>query len=407
MDRPFKTRRSPPARGPHRYRLRVDGDDFFPAMVEAIESARERVLLEMYLCSSGALTTRFIDALCLAATRGVEVCVLLDDFGSLALSGSDRGRLLAHGVQLGMYNPLGLKRLHLSLFRDHRKLLAVDGKVAFVGGAGLTDDFDPRFAGDQAWHEVMLEIRGPCVTDWEQLFARTWSRWHAHSLTLPAALAKAPGPADGRVVGNSVMGGRAVMRSVIAAVKKSRRRVWITTAYFVPTLRLRRVLARAARHGVDVRLLVPGPKTDQPAVRHAGRRFYGRLLRAGVRIFEYQPRCLHAKYVICDDWSSVGSSNLDHWTLRWNLEANQVVTAPYTVAELAGLFAGDLAQAREWTLQEWQARGRWHRLMERFFGALDEWLVQLSYMRDVREADKALRRGIHALPTSDHASRAR
>ncbi|MBK1673557.1 cardiolipin synthase B [Ectothiorhodospira shaposhnikovii] len=407
MDRPFKTRRSPPARGPHRYRLRVDGDDFFPAMVDAIESARKRVLLEMYLCSSGALTTRFIDALCLAATRGVEVYVLLDDFGSLALSGGDRGRLLAHGVKVGMYNPLGLKRLHLSLFRNHRKLLVVDGRVAFVGGAGLTDDFDPRFAGDHAWHEVMLEIRGPCVWDWEQLFARTWARWHATPLTLPAAPASDRGPADGRMVGNSILGGRAVMGSVLAAIKKSRRRVWITTAYFVPTLRLRRLLARAARNGVDVRLLLPGPKTDQPAVRHAGRRFYGRLLRAGVRIFEYQPRCLHAKYVICDDWGSVGSSNLDHWTLHWNLEANQVVTAPYTVAELAGLFAEDLTQAREWTLREWRARGRWHRLMERLFGGLDEWLVQLSYMRDIREADKALRRGIHALPASDHASRAR
>ena len=382
-------KRSPfPARGPHDYELLVDGEMFIPAMLAAIESASRMVLLEMYLVQSGTMAERFIAAMTAAARRGVAVYLLLDGFGGQGLQQTDRERLKAAGVHVAVYNPLGVDRWRVSLFRDHRKLLLVDDRVAFVGGAGITDDFDPDARDDGLhWHEVMLALRGPCISDWRRLFALCWRQWSRDPIAAPeASLPVTPPstPADGRVLGTQRSGGQAVLRAVLSEIGKARRRVWIATAYFVPTRRLRRALKRAARRGVDVRLLLAGPCNDHPSVWHAGRRFYGRLLRAGVRIFEYQPRFLHAKMVLCDDWASIGSSNLDHWTLRWNLEANQAAMDADLAGRLAWLFHADFDQSEEWTVQAWQRRGWWPRLLERLSGGFDDYLVQWSYRRALR-----------------------
>jgi phosphatidylserine/phosphatidylglycerophosphate/cardiolipin synthase-like enzyme len=146
------------------------------------------------------------------------------------------------------------------------------------------------------------------------------------------------------------------------------------SAYFVPSRRFRKALRRTARRGVDVRLLLPGARTDHPWVRQAARRFYGKLLRSNVAIFEYQPRMLHAKMILCDDWVSVGSSNLDRWSFRWNLEANQEI-ANGGVADLAaGLFAADFAASRQISRRHWRERAHLDRLRERIAGALDRLL---------------------------------
>lgn len=375
-----------PPRGPHSCTLHVDGGAFIPAMLDAIAGAKQRVFLEMYLFASGATAELFIAALSGAARRGVAVHLLLDDFGSRGLTREDRARLVAAGVHIALYNPLGLGRWRLSLLRNHRKLLAVDGELAFVGGTGITDDFAPDARQDgQLWHEVMLGLSGPCVADWETLFTQCWKQWSQQRIADPQRPpGTLPGAADAQVVGHNHAGGRPVMRSVLSAIGKARRRVWIATAYFVPTVRLRRALLRAARRGVDVRLLLAGPRSDHPAVWHAGRRFYGRLLRGGVRIFEYQPRFLHAKMVLCDDWASIGSSNLDHWTLRWNLEANQTVMDPAFARELAALFSADFEHSVEWTDSSWRNRGLWLRFLERVAGSLDDYLIQWSYRRSLR-----------------------
>ena len=386
--RALRKHRPFPARGPHDYELLVDGGAFIPAMLEAIESASTQVLLEMYLISSGALTDRFIVALTAAAQRGVAVHVLLDGFGGQGLRQADRQNLTAAGVHLAVYNPLGVSRWRVSLFRDHRKLLLVDDRIAFVGGAGITDDFDPEARDDgMHWHEVMLALRGPCVADWRRLFALCWRNWSPEPVTFrdaAAAESLLAGRLDGLVLGNRRSGGQAVMRAVLAEIGKARRRVWIATAYFVPTQRLRAALKRAARRGVDVRLLLAGPCNDHPSVWHAGRRFYGRLLRGGVRILEYQPRFLHAKVVLCDDWVSIGSSNFDHWNLRWSLEANQAAMDSALAEQVAALFAADFELSEEWTAHAWQRRGWWPRLLERLNGGLDDYLVQWSYRRALR-----------------------
>jgi cardiolipin synthase len=368
-----------PWRDGNRFELLVDGERFFPAMLQAIEQAEHYILLELYLFESGRVATRFIDALVAASGRGVAVYLLLDDFGARGLGLRDRKHLQHHGIHLTIYNPLRYGPLRRNLFRDHRKLLIVDGHTAFTGGAGITDAFDTAHT-PLGWHEVMLRIRGTVVTDWQQLFERNWNRWTAPTLQLPLPVTSPPGSRRGRVVFNAPA--RAdVKRSLIKHLRGAERRIWLATAYFIPSRKIRRLLRRAAKHGVDVRLLLPGPHTDHPAVRHAGRRFYSRLLRNGVRIYEYQPRFLHAKVMLCDDTVTIGSSNIDRWNLRWNLEANQELSDPELANEVKAMFEGDFRHSHELRYESWFRRP-WHRrLLEWFWGGVDLWVERRSQHR--------------------------
>jgi phosphatidylserine/phosphatidylglycerophosphate/cardiolipin synthase-like enzyme len=360
-----------PWRGGNRFELLVDGPAFFPRMLACIAGAARVVRLEFYLFESGAVSDRFIDALTAAAGRGVTVQVLLDDFGALGLSKGDRARLVAAGVELAWYNRLHYSGWLNNLFRNHRKLMLVDGEWAFVGGTGITDAFDPPAAKRPPWRETMVAIGGPVVQDWEALFSETWARMAGRDLVVATGQAAQGGGARGRVAAANAE----IKRSVVARARRARTRVWIATAYFVPSWKLLRALRRAAAHGADVRLLLPGPLTDHPAVRHAGRRYYARLLRNRVRIFEYQPRVMHAKIALCDRWVSIGSSNLDRWNLRWNLDANQEVEDSGFAAQVQAMFEADFRESLEWHHVSWERRP-WHvRAREYVWGIVARWLT--------------------------------
>ncbi|TLY96640.1 MAG: phosphatidylserine/phosphatidylglycerophosphate/cardiolipin synthase family protein [Gammaproteobacteria bacterium] len=353
------------------FRLLNDGGEFFARMLAAIEEARRYVLLEMYLVRSGAVATRFIDALGRAAGRGARVSVVFDGFGALGLTRADRRRLLDAGLELRFFNPLRLGNRLSNLLRDHRKLLVADGRVAFVGGAGLTDDFAPG-ARRGPWRELMVEIQGPVIADWQRAFARTWRRCGPELALVepPACEAHADGAA-GRLSLSEARQRSVLANGVLRRIDSATARAWIMSAYFVPSRRFRKALRRAARRGVDVRLLLPGARTDHPWVRQAARRFYGKLLRNGVKIFEYQPRMLHAKMILCDDWVSIGSSNLDRWSFRWNLEANQEIADADFANTAAAVFAADFAVSRALSRRYWRQRAWLDRLRETIAGVLD------------------------------------
>ncbi|TLZ10931.1 MAG: phosphatidylserine/phosphatidylglycerophosphate/cardiolipin synthase family protein [Gammaproteobacteria bacterium] len=353
------------------FRLLNDGGEFFARMLAAIEEARRYVLLEMYLVRSGAVATRFIDALGRAAGRGARVSVVFDGFGALGLTRADRRRLLDAGIELRFFNPLRLGNRLSNLLRDHRKLLLADGRVAFVGGAGLTDDFAPG-ARRGPWRELMVEIQGAVIADWQRAFARTWRRCGPELALVepPACEAHADGAA-GRLSLSEARQRSVLANGVLRRIDSATARAWIMSAYFVPSRRFRKALRRAARRGVDVRLLLPGARTDHPWVRQAARRFYGKLLRNGVKIFEYQPRMLHAKMILCDDWVSIGSSNLDRWSFRWNLEANQEIADADFANTAAAVFAGDFAVSRALSRRYWRQRAWLDRVRETIAGLLD------------------------------------
>lgn len=390
---------TPPLRRPerawcdgNRFALLSDGALFFPEMLAAIEGAREYIALEMYLAESGSLATRFIDALCAARTRGVTVLVLLDDFGTFYLANHDRQRLSEAGVHVTRFNPLSPFKLALNLVRDHRKLLLIDDRLAYVGGAGLTTQFDPdayQHVDGRHWHDTMVRVEGPCVAQWWSLFRINWRRW-SH-IPCPQPAARPAGSARGRVIAGR-RGARVLTRVAVDDIRAARRRIYLCTPYFLPTRHLRVALARAAERGVDVRLLLPGPRTDHASTRAAGQRNYGAMLRRGVRILEYQPTFLHAKLLLTDDRSMVGSCNFDRWSERWNLEANQAIDDAGFADELATLFASDFADSREITWQQWRQRPWWARLRERFWSTIELWALRLTRRSSLMLGRSARRR---------------
>ena len=369
-----------PWRKANQFEILIDGNEFFPRMLAAIESAQQYVLLEMYLIESGTIAKRFIDALIASAERGVQVHLLFDDYGAIKLKQRDRDRLAHHNIRIVYYNPLlspstlyNLYRIFWhnidrSLYRNHRKLLLVDGNIAFTGGAGITDEFDPPRRPELRWRETMVEIKGPVLIDWQQLFVDNWNKYAKQALTLPLATPPIfPDGQAGRVTINENQRWRDIQRSLVKRIHNANHRVWLATAYFVPPYRIRRKLKRAARAGVDVRLLLAGPITDHPGVRHASHRYYGRLLKNGVRIFEYQPRFLHAKTVLCDNWVTIGSSNFDRWNLHWNLEANQNIEGQTIAKTVESIFNNDFKNSLECTYSDWYHRNWRSRLLEWFW----------------------------------------
>ena len=371
-----------PWRRANAFELLVDGKAYFPRMLDAIHRAQRYVLLEIYLFESGAVANRFIATLIAAAARGVQIKLLVDAFGAAKLQAEDRQRLRASGVELQFYNPLRLRKWLGNMFRDHRKLLIVDGELAFVSGTGITDDFDNPREPARSWRETTLQISGPVLTDWQELFVSSWNRQAFRKLSLPTPVLRLESQdMRGRVATASALHIQDIRRSLYRRVHNAKQRVWMCTAYFVPSHKLLHALRQAAQQGADVRLLVPGPISDHPGVRHAGRRFYSRLMRHGVRIFEYQPRFLHAKTLLCDDWVSIGSSNFDRWNLRWNREANQEVDDARFAKAVRGMLENDLANSIEIDRGRWRRR-RWiTRLREHLWGRVDLWLDNIGRRR--------------------------
>ncbi|WP_455218082.1 phospholipase D-like domain-containing protein [Kaarinaea lacus] len=365
----------------NRFLLLVDGSEIYIAMLDAIQSARSQILLEMYLVSSGVIADRFIRALIDAKKRHVDVYILFDDYGARGLGKFDRERLDEAGIHSVYYNPVNYGKLRRSLLRDHRKLLIVDGRVAFIGGMGITDDFDNVRKPQRYWHDVAVQVEGLVVKDWLAVFKNNWEVWTRNKYPIDIdefiQLEIDPGQV-GRVAAGRFFGRSEIQRSFVKRVLGAEHHVWMMTAYFVPMRRMLRAMRIAAKRGVDVRILVPGPETDHPAVRYAGRRHFHALLESGVRIFEYQPRFLHGKILLCDSWVSLGSSNVDSWNMRWNLEANQEIEDTDFTLRVRELFEADFEQSTECLLKDWPKRSWHHQLLEWFWGKIEKVVEKIS-----------------------------
>lgn len=373
----------------NRFELLLDGNRFFPALLQAIDRAQYRIELELYLLEAGDCADRVLAHLVAAAERGVQVRCLFDHFGSRGL-GVARLQQLAQQVDLRFYNPLSWRRGLNNLYRDHRKLVLIDGQLGFVGGAGLTDEFWQPQGNASNWHELMVSMQGPVLQDWLSLFERQWQAavhsmpWKVRSPLPGASSRRLPtwpqgNQGYGRVAYASADQHQDILRGLLWALHTGQQRIWFATPYFLPTWRVRRALRKAAKSGVDVRLLTASRHTDNPPVRYAGQRYYPKLLRAGVRIYEYQPRFLHLKMVLVDDWLSLGSCNFDHWNLRFNLDANLEARDQHLVEQVEQCFLTDFSQSLEITRQSWKQRSPWLRIKQRFWGWFDRLVVNVFY----------------------------
>lgn len=381
-----------PWRTGNSFELLINGDVFFPEILKAIVNAKSHIEIELYLFESGKIANEFIRALTQAARNGVTVRLLLDYIGSKKLRTRDRHRLREHGVQLRFYNRLQARRILHNLARDHRKIVTIDDRVAFVGGTGVSDDFDPHSKGDRAWRELMVKITGPVVKDWRALFARAWQHykgpeglknWRQRIYDFTQSHKKHPrlltDKPQARVNGSRGMGSEQIKGALVTELRKARYTAWIATAYFYPSRKLRKAIRKAAKRGVDVRLLLPGPKTDHPSVRYAGRTYYSELLKDGVKIYEYQPRFMHMKVAVVDDWVTVGSCNFDRWNLRWNLEANQEAIDPAFAEDIRNMMVEDFKECILYTPQTWPNRPLHQKIKERFWFNIGAFIEQIFY----------------------------
>jgi cardiolipin synthase len=359
-------------------RLLINGREAFPEMLEAIRGAKHSVLLEMYWFDSDRVGRTFAAALMDAARRGVKVAVIYDAIGSLGASPEMFDELRAEGIHVLEYNPVAPWRRRFRLDRltrrDHRKILLVDGTLGFTGGVNLADEWAPeeeeRGGG---WRDDMIRVEGPAVDGFLRCFAGAWRRQAGELPPFVAEALAAPEPrptarSEGhrvQVVGEVGLGGRHAMgSSYLVAIYRADRRVWIKNSYFVPDRRVVRALRRAARRGVDVRVIVPG-ESDVPVTAWASRHVWGRLMRSGVRIYQWTRGILHSKTAVVDgNWSTIGTFNLDHLSLRMNLEVNVTVLDADFGARMEHSFMSDLGQCVEVEPRGFRFRSLGDRLLE-------------------------------------------
>jgi cardiolipin synthase A/B len=358
--------------------LYFDGSQAFAAMCAAIGEAREEVLLEAYILKDDSAGRALAAALAGAARRGIEVRVLADAFGSSATHRSFWRELEADGIHVRLYHPL-FPFLWYHPYRDHRKILAVDRRVAFTGGMNIGEEYGSSVGPVKhggTWRDTHARLEGPAAWEMAVVFREGWDRaggapFDIPPLALPPDGAPTPPGASLLVLDSAPGRGHEETASVLAAaIAASRERFWLTNAYFAPRRDALPLLAEAARRGVDVRLLLPGV-SDVPLVRHAGHGSYRHLLRRGVRIFEYRASVLHAKSFVADGYlSMVGSTNMDFRSFHFNAECNVVVLDAGVASALEERFTADLADAAEITLAEWDRRTTLHRLGDQLARAL-------------------------------------
>lgn len=360
-----------------RVTLLRDGVQAIPAMLKAIRAATREVLLEMYWLDSSVAGMRVLDALTERAKAGVAVCVLYDAIGSLGADEAMYDGLRAAGGRVIEFNPIAPWRRRFRVGwvsqRDHRKMLVVDERVAFVGGLNLGLPWLCVDEGGGGWRDDVAVVVGPTAARVRALFYETWGLQGGEcprnlKVSSPreraAAAREELGVADQTrpqprvaILGHDAWGARRVIRrAYLSRITDAERRVLIANSYFLPDMRVKRALKRAAKRGVEVRVIVPG-QSDVAAVKYATEWIYADLMAAGVHVHEFTRGILHAKTLLVDDWATTGSYNLDYRSLRYNLEANLASVDPTFVAAVEASMRKDLAElTREVDPVQWSKR---------------------------------------------------
>ena len=338
-----------------------NGDEIFPAMLEGIRSAKRTISFESYIYWSGKTGTAFAEALSERARAGVKVLVLIDWAGGHQADAKSLEDMRAAGVDVAKYNPPKLGTLLDLNNRTHRKLLIIDGHIGFTGGVGIADKWAGHGESPDHWRDEHYRIEGPTVSQMQATFMDNWVELrpdiHHDDAYFPEILPV--GNKKAQVVHSSPDGGSLKIRLMYGLfVGGARKTLRISNAYFVPEDAAVDELVLAKKRGVEVELIVPGEITDSQLTRHASRAKWGKLLAAGIAIYQFQPSMYHCKIMIVDDlWVSVGSTNFDNRSFRINDEANLNVADREFARAQVEKFEADKAVSKRVTLDEWNARG--------------------------------------------------
>lgn len=347
----------------------------YAAMLADIAAAQSEILLESYIIRNDRTGQRIARALSIAARRGVNVRILADAWGSSRLRPPFWEALAEAGSEFRLFRrPRSAPRILLPIL-DHRKLLVIDRSTAYTGGMNIADEYHHGRNGTPPWRDTHVRVEGSLALDMARLFFESWELAGGEDLVIPRASdTPRPGPRSLLLDTRPGRGQQEMHAAIAGLLGAARERVWISNAYFAPQPWLLKQLRDCARRGVDVRLLLPGP-TDVPWVRYAGQAGYSQLLRAGVKIFEYQTAVLHCKTMLTDhSWGLVGSTNWDARSFRWNHECNVLIRDQPLNAELARHFLHDLGHSQAILLREWRKRPIAQRIRNALFALFRAWL---------------------------------
>ena len=337
-----------------------NGDQIFPAMLDAIHSAQKTITFETYIYWSGDIGKQFSAAFIERARAGVRVTITIDWHGGAKLDKNQLAEMKQAGVRVELYRPLRWYNLSRLNKRTHRKLLIVDGKIGFTGGVGIADSWEGHAQDPDHWRDMHFRVEGPVVAQMQSAFNDNWIKSTGEVLNGPdyfPAMTPA-GSMDASVFTSSPSGGSESMHlmylMVIAATVHN---IDLSAAYFVPDELMSKALVAARSRGVRVRILMPGKYTDSEAVRLASKESWGPLLAAGVEMYEYQPTMIHNKMLIADDQMvSVGSTNFDIRSFQLNDEASLNIYDRTFATHMTTVFEGDLRKATPYTWEMWNKR---------------------------------------------------
>jgi cardiolipin synthase A/B len=362
-----------PAVAGNEVRILVDGPSTHRAMFEAIERARDHVNLQTYILEQGEIAERLAALLERKVAQGIKASVLYDAVGSLKTPPEYFKRMRESGVKVCAFNPVG--KLDALNNRNHRKILVVDGRIAFTGGINISQAYasgslmarrKPGPDKKDGWRDTQVQVEGPAVEHFQRLFLDDWASQDCGPSQQARYFPRIEPRGDKtvRLVKSDPDAGSETYAALLSAISDARTRVWLTFGYFVPDPKIKRALVDAARRGADVRLVLPG-FSDFWAPVAAGRSHYGELLSAGVKIFEWREALLHAKTAVIDSrWSSIGSTNLDWRSFVHNYEADLIVLGSGFAREMERRFELDVEAAVAVSLEEWKQRGLGQKLKE-------------------------------------------
>jgi cardiolipin synthase A/B len=368
--------------------LLQDGPDTYAAMFAAIRKAQDHINLESYIIEDDEIGQKFADLLLERQRQGIQVNLIYDSVGGIQTPKAYFDRLTEGGIavlEFNPVNPLKVKKQWLVNNRDHRKLLVVDGRTAFIGGINISNVYSSgsvvratakRAAHTVAWRDTQIQIEGPVVGELQKLFMDTWEKQRGKPLApkkyFPAL--KMQGKDIVRAIGSTPDDPYSLIYlTLVSAIGNAEKQVYLTNAYFVPDPQLLKSLIDAAGRGVDVRLILPS-HSDSATVFHAGRSHYLGLLEGGVKLYERQGPLLHSKTAVIDGvWSTVGSTNLDWRSFLDNDEINAVIIGREFGDKMQAMFAADLEASEAIDLERWKRRPlsfRFKEWMSRVWGRL-------------------------------------
>jgi cardiolipin synthase A/B len=355
-----------------------NGDGFFPLLFEDIAKAKESIHLETYVWWKGEICDRLAHTLADKARQGVEVRLTLDATGSGKGDDELFEEMEKAGVKISYYHPIRIRDLGLINNRTHRKVAIFDGKVAYVFGHGMAQEWTGHGQDEEHWRDTGVRLQGPIVNAVQGTFAENWVEMTAEVVAGDKYFPRLPttGNIRAHMTASSPNGGVARLELLYKlAIASAQKELIIENPYFIPDQELVDLLGHAVERGVDVKVMVPGHVTDSSVVRHAGHGQFEQLLRRGVKIFEYQKTLNHQKIMIIDGlWSQVGSANFDDRSLDINDEASVGLIDPSVATQLKDAFEADLRNCTQVNLETWNQRSWWHKLEDKFSYAINEQL---------------------------------